>query len=207
MNGYEEVVRRAVMYGDSSALDQLTQLGEKHLAEGRFEDAAKMFKAAAAGSRFKAEGLERYVRLTGDIRQRWFDEQLCELRDWRTEQSEGVNDEFIRQVVLGQLLNEDRFIPIVLYLVLTDLGMSFYSPGGSIQRRVYVLLSVLFGVDELNDYHSKYLNSMAVRVGLDLLATEIVKRNRASLPSSNVRANESLSRVRSCVSRRNLGRH
>jgi hypothetical protein len=96
--------------------------------------------------------------------------------------NEGISDEFIRRVVVMQLLKEDRFIPIFVYLerVLAGLGMSFYSPGGSIQRRVCVLLSELFGVSEPDEYSSKYLNSVAVRVGLDLLATEVIQRNRPS---------------------------
>jgi hypothetical protein len=132
MNGYEELVRRAVIDGDTAASDQLVRLGERHLIGGHLQDAAKMFKAAAAAYQFKAEDNERWFELTRTIYQRWFDERLCTLRDWPTAGS-GISDDFVRQVVVEQLLNETRFTPIFAYLeeVLAGLGMSFYSPGAA----------------------------------------------------------------------------
>jgi hypothetical protein len=60
-------------------------------------------------------------------------------------------------------------------LVLTALGMQFYSSGGSVPRRAWVLLVELFGLEKRSRELSKYLDNGAVRVGLDLLAGEVVK--------------------------------
>jgi hypothetical protein len=90
------------------------------------------------------------------------------------------SDECIRRVVIEQLWGSDRFNPIFAYLeeILTALGMQFYSPGGSVQRRVCILLAELFGVGVTPEY-VKYAKNPAVRVGLDLLADEIVRRRGA----------------------------
>jgi len=52
--------------------------------------------------------------------------------------------------------------------------MQFFSPGGSIQRRVVCLLSEAFGVEDFD--YAEYLSNLEVRVGLDLLADEVAKR-------------------------------
>lgn len=174
---YEELVRRAVMDGDAAALDQLMALGQQHEAARRFEDASKVFKAAAGAYRLRAEESERRSALARSVYQKWFDANLCELRDWSS-QAQNVDGECIRSVIVDQLWGNEQFNPVFIYLeeVLAVLGMQFYSPGGSVPRRIWVLLTELFGLEKRSKELSKYLDSEAVRVGLDLLASEVVDR-------------------------------
>jgi hypothetical protein len=173
----EELVRRAVMDGDATALDQLTVLGQQHEAAGRFEDASKVFRAVAGAYRLCAEESERRSALARSVYQKWFDAHLCELRDWSSH-AQNVDSECIRSVIVEQLWDNEQFNSVFIYLeeVLTELGMQFYSPGGSSKRRIWNLLTELFGLEERSQYFSKYLDSEAVRVGLDLLASEVVNR-------------------------------
>ena len=174
---YEELVRRAVINGDASAADQLIKIGERHQGEGRFEDAAKMYKAVAGANLMRGKDVEHSAAAALDIYRRRFDAHLCELRDW-SGQAHKVDREYIRRVVVEQLWSDQQFAPIFAYLedVLTELGMQFYSPGGSVPRRVWLLLTELLGVEKRSKELSKYLDSVPVRVGLDLLASEVVKR-------------------------------
>ncbi|MGH6673881.1 MAG: hypothetical protein ACRECV_18180 [Xanthobacteraceae bacterium] len=174
---YEELVRRAVISGDAAALDQLMALGQQHEADGRFQDASKVFRAAAGAYRTRADEGERHAMLVHSIYQKWFDAPLCELRDWSSRMHK-IDGECIRKVIVDQLWGNEQYNPIFTYLeeVLTALGMQFYSPGGSVPRRVWVLLAELFGLEKRSNELSKYLDNKAVRLGLDLLASEVVNR-------------------------------
>ncbi len=173
MNEELELVRCAIFEGDGAALNRLMLIGQQHAAAYRFEDASRVFRAAANAYRLRAEDTERRSALEREVYQKWFEMRLCELCDWSS-QAHKIDDECIRRVVVEELC-ADEFGPIFAYLekVLTGLGMEFYSPGGSVTRRVWILLAELFGVRE----PSKYLDQMAVRVGLEQLASEVVKRS------------------------------
>jgi hypothetical protein len=111
--------------------------------------------------------------LVRDIYQKWKDENPNGPRDWQVV-APRIDDECICRVLVDELLHEERFAPLFIYLEdeLSALGMQFYSPGGSIQRRVWVLLGELFGLRD----KSEYIKHSTVMVGLDLLANEIVAR-------------------------------
>jgi hypothetical protein len=111
-----------------------------------------------------------------EINRRWIDQNPDGHRDWRAI-APRINDECIRRILVEQLRHEEYFLPIFVYLEreLSALGMEFYSPGGSVQRRVWVLLGELFGARDKSEY-SAYIEHSTVRVGLDLLANEIAKR-------------------------------
>jgi hypothetical protein len=59
------------------------------------------------------------------------------------------------------------------------MGMKFFSPGGSIQRRVCGLLGFVFGLKKDDPYYTQFIQPTAVRVGLDLIADEIERRYAA----------------------------
>src|SRR5580704_2161570 len=88
-----------------------------------------------------------------DIYRSWTDENPNGHRDWEVIAPQ-IDDECIRRVVVEQLLYEERFAPVFGYLEqeLSGLGMQFYSPGGSIQRRVWTLLRELFGLEIKSEY-------------------------------------------------------
>jgi hypothetical protein len=179
---YDDLSRRGIK-GDLQALDELMTLGTKSNAEGQFENAVKAFKEAAIGfrmsdlrNRWRAEAAEEQAKWADEVRkiyQTWIEENPGGFRQW-SNMVPGIDRERIRQVVIEQLLHEEGFAQIFPYLerVLSDLGMEFYSPGGSVQRRVCVLVCELFGLEP----HSKWLDHSAVRIGLDLLASQVVAR-------------------------------
>jgi hypothetical protein len=111
--------------------------------------------------------------LVRDINRRWIVQNPNGHRDWEVV-APRIDDECVRRIVVEQLLHEERFASVFIYLdrELSALGMQFYSPGGSVQRRVWVLLGELFGLRD----KSEYIKHSTVRVGLDLLANEVATR-------------------------------
>lgn len=119
----------------------------------------------------------------GYIYRRWIKENPKGMRELPRPASE-IDSECIRRVVVEELLYAHGFDYIFDFLedALTALGVEFFSPGGSIQRRVSYLLLEVFGFGALPS--SQYLQDTAVRVGLDLLADEIEKRCQYAQPGA-----------------------
>ena len=97
----------------------------------------------------------------------------------------GIDREFIRMTVIEELLPDEEFYYVFYFLedVLTDMGMKFFSPGGSLQRKVCGLLEFVFGLAEARLPYTKFLESTRVRIGLDLVADEIEQRYATKEPS------------------------
>jgi hypothetical protein len=110
-----------------------------------------------------------------EIYRRWIDQNPDGHRDWRVI-APRIDDECIRRILVEQLRHEKYFLPIFVYLdrELSALGWDA-DAGGSVQRRVWVLLRELFGVNKA-EYYSAYIKHSTMRIGLDLLANEIAKR-------------------------------
>jgi hypothetical protein len=187
---YEELSRRATK-GDENALRDLFSLAEQHEAETNFQEATVAFRDAAVAYRIsafrnlaRAEDTEsRVVWLSAerDIYKSWISANQSGLRELPYCEP-SVTSECIRDIVVDQLLGEESFTPVFLFLEesLSALGMQFYSPGGSIQRRVCQLLGEVFGL--YSGRESKYLSDLSVRVGLDLFANEVTTRCRSAQP-------------------------
>ncbi len=90
--------------------------------------------------------------------------------------STGITYDCLRHVVVYQLWNDDSFTSHFTFLheTLSEMGMEFFYPGGSIQRRICVLLRELFGLEDSEE--SRYLKNTNVRIGLDAFADEVIKR-------------------------------
>lgn len=115
--------------------------------------------------------------------------KLCNIyRSWLRENPDGlkpppyfepeVSVERIRQIIVGQLLYEPPYPDYFRFVSesLSSLGVEFYAPGGSVQRRVWQLLIELFGIED--GEWSEFLYSVRVRAGLDELADEVAARCR-----------------------------
>jgi len=185
MTEHDELIRRATK-GDKVAMEELFTIGEGLVAQQRFQDAATAFRDAAISYRISAfrnmthaqdaNGRAHWMALVRDIYADWIENNPQGFRAL-PRQVPGIEYDCIRQVVVDQLLAEEHFIKLFRFLedTLSKLGMQFYSPGGSIQRRVVQLLGEAFG---LSDANSGYLTRNAVRVALDQIADEVEKRCR-----------------------------
>lgn len=184
---YQELSRRA-RKRDDNALRKLFTHAERCEDEKDFREAALAFREAASAYRISAsrnlaraedaESRAAWLSVVCDLYQRWIEANPSGLRDLPYD-APSVTRECIGHVVVFELLHEESFAPIFLFLEesLSAAGMEFFSPGGSIQRRVCWLLGEVFGLE--GNRCSEYLRNSAVRVGLDLLADEVTKRCRA----------------------------
>lgn len=181
---YKELSRRATR-GDVEAMRELFAYAEQHETEHRFREATEVFRDVAIAYRIsafrnlaRAQDAESRVAWLDAVRiiyQKWLDENPNGLRKLPRPESE-VDHECIRRVVVEQLVKEEPFVNVFRFLedTLSTLGMEFYSPGGSIQRRVCQLLGEVFGLG-ISGW-SEYLQHTVVRVGLDQIADEVAKR-------------------------------
>jgi len=191
-DSYKELSRRATK-GDKEALRELFALGQKHEVEHRFEDATAVFRDAAISYRISAfrnlaraedaESRAAELATVGDIYRRWIEENPKGMRELPRPASI-IDSEYILRVLKDDLSRERFFVEVLYFLedTLAKLGMEFYSPGGSVLRRVWQLLGEVFGLSSSG--HSEYLQHMPVRVGLDLLADEIAKRCQHGQPDA-----------------------
>lgn len=183
---YKELSKKADK-GDKHALRELFNLADKIRAEGSYQQAAEIFRDTAISYRIsafrnlaraeQAESESAWLKKVEQIYQRWLEGNLQGMRSIPYVAA-GVDAEIIRKVIVDQLITDPDFQPVFgfLYAKLADLGMEFYSPGGSIQRKAIYLLLEIFGLSE-NGY-SEYLKNIDVRVGLDLISDEIINRSR-----------------------------
>jgi hypothetical protein len=179
---YKELESLALK-GDPDALRELFRYAEKLNKENRdaeaivaYRDAAIAYRVSASRNLARAEDAERSARwasVRDEIYRKWIEDNPNGMRDLPFS-AQGIDREFIRKLVIEELLRDDAFIHYFYYLeyVLMKMGEEFHSPGGSIQRRVITLLAEMFG---LGRWYS-YPHSIEVRVGLDPLADVIARR-------------------------------
>jgi len=169
--------------GDPDAVKILFDIAKNCELNRRYENAALAYREAAfvcrtLASRNSEEKTEVEYKLEDmtvarDIFAWWVEEHPDGMMKL-PRPPYGIDEEFIRVTVVRELLLEEKFNPIFWYLegVLSGMGMKFFSPGGSIQRRVCALLVSAFGLQK-DPYYTKFLQETSVRVGLDLIADEI----------------------------------
>ena len=182
---YEEISRLATK-GDNDAIRELFKLAELRESEGNFKDASILFRESAIAYRISAsrnlaridDVHQEIIRLmvASDIYKKWIESNPNGMRKLPY-QIPGITTQHIKKVVVDQLVKDESFAPIFkfLYYSLSALEMEFFSPGGTLQRRAYWLVGEVFGFEGREDA-SKFLNDISVRVCLDLLADEVVRR-------------------------------
>lgn len=190
---YEELSRRATK-GDDSALRELFTLAEQREGEKDFQGAIVAFRDAAIAYRISAfrnlarandaESSEAWSSAVRDLYKWWIDANPSGLRELPYS-APNITYDCIRSVVVDQLLGEEFFIPIFVFLEdsLTEMGMQFYSPGGSIQRRACQLVGEVFGLGY--GEKSEYLSDQSVRIALDFIVDEVAKRCQGAQVETN----------------------
>jgi hypothetical protein len=179
---YSDLVKRATK-GERSAIDELFSIGETNLEGGDLRLAATAFKDAAISFRIQSfrnsalaeKNLANAHSLSRDKRVivRWIKNHS---KDYPKAYPANVKiDEKLLFDIVQQLLNEYDYAKIhdYLYDVLTELGVEFFSPGGSPQRRIAMLTFEL-----LSGCQDDLLGNLRVRIGIDQIAAEVENRLR-----------------------------
>lgn len=186
---FDELCRQATK-GDKDAQTRLFDLAEMQFGKERFKDAASTFREAAiayriAAARHKAHGDEAagsaaWLRRVIEIAQRWIETNPAGLRPL-PQRVLGVDDEAVREIVIGELLYDEYFGSVFGYLEgqFESLGMEISSPGASVQRVVWMLVEEWFGLRTTP--WGRFLGDVRVRVGIDQIADEVLTRIPARL--------------------------
>lgn len=205
MTEHNELIHRAAK-GDKVAMEKLFAMGEDLVVQQRFQDATTAFREAAISYRISAFRNLAHAE-DADRRARWMASARDIYADWIEKnpqgfralprQAPGVDFDGMRDVILNEMLHEERFDKIFYFLenTLHELGMPFFMPGGSIERQVIYLLGEAFGLSSnysrvfgpnavLEGYHAR----SAIRVAIDQIADEVETRCsvRKKKPSAQV---------------------
>jgi hypothetical protein len=179
---YNELETRALK-GEPDGLRVLFRYAERLDREDKdseaivaYRDTAIAYRISASRNLARDEDSEKHANwltVRNEIYRKWIEDNPDGMRDLPFT-APGITRGFILKVVVEELQREATFIQYFYYLqeVLTDMGESFFSPSGSIQRRVITLLAEVFGL--ARGY--SYPDSIEVRVALDPLADEVAKR-------------------------------
>lgn len=180
---YEALIRQATK-GDKESLRELFALGERLLTDGNLDEAVKIFRESAISYRIEAfrnaalreEAEFREKRRLSDIEiyREWLSRQ-APIFEQLPRSAEGITKEFIRNIMREEIWKDDSLLPLLAFIInsLSKCGMEFFSPGGSEMRRVGDQVKIYLG---LGDIHESYLHHPDVRIGVELLADEIIKR-------------------------------
>ena len=176
-----DLTSRAVR-GEKDALRDLFALADGYKDQGKLKEAAEAFHNLNRAE--TAESLAKWHATVCEIYKLWIKENPDGFRALPLPAVE-LSKEDIRRIVTEELLHESTFGGVFdhLQVMLTSLGMQFYSPGGSIQRRVCILLEEIFGLG--TGYGPEFISNHDVRICLDLLAAEIIKR-RETISSDHI---------------------
>lgn len=181
---YQDLSSRATR-GEKDALSELFALADEFKNQGKLQDAVEAFRESAIAYRISAfrnlnraetaESQSAWQTRVNEIYRRWIENNPNGLRKLPFPAC-GLTTEDITQIAAHELFRDGSFDEIFWFLEskLESLGMQFFSPGGTIQRRVCSLLTEVFGLADGSN--SDYLENIDVRIGLDLLAAEITKR-------------------------------
>ena len=180
---YQELSSRAAR-GEKDALRELFALADQCKSEGKLDEASEAFRDSAIAYRIsafhnlnRAESLEKQFEWQTSVSKiylRWIECNPNGLRKLPFPSIDATTEDIIQIVI--ELFRDTSFYDLFRYLEmeLGSLGMHFFSPGGSIQRRVCGLLNEAFGIQDSEC--ADYLESLRVRIGLDLLADEVSER-------------------------------
>lgn len=183
---YDELVRQSTK-GADDATKKLFSLGEERASAGDFQGASEAFKDAAIGYRI-ARSRERGSRESSQNASR-YDEAIRDMyRDWIIANPHGAEPLPIDRLEAGWLdrfpaaefidLAKDPPFDIIYYHLENELsrrGVEFFSPGGSIQRRVAQIAKVMIGMN-VNAEYNQLLGEIEIRVPMDLIMDEVTRR-------------------------------
>jgi hypothetical protein len=160
----------------------LEELGEKYLKSGDLAGATEAFREAAICYRidtFRNLTHREAAQKTAEWRLQIIDKiftRWIATKNFPAERQPKLLDIPLENLV--SIINTKRTSDMVacmhfLERTLIALGAEFYSPGGSVLRRILQLLYALGGDEEA--WGRQYLGDIRVRVALDLLAKDILE--------------------------------
>ncbi|MGB4224479.1 MAG: hypothetical protein WBJ54_11755 [Syntrophorhabdus sp.] len=171
--------------GDRGAVRELFDFGRKLEGEGKFQEAAEAFREVAITYRIwasrnqtfaeDAESRAMWSATVRDIYKKWIEDNPAGPvpLPYRVP---GVTTSQILDVV-SQLFDEDPLAPILRFLEesLIATGIQFSSPGDTFERYLLGLMKEVFGLHEYH-YCEPELKNTAVRIGVDIIANEVIRR-------------------------------
>lgn len=178
-------LERRTKKGDQEAINELFEYAETIATTDQFEEAiavyrevAYIFRRTASWNQLlldEAKQLNKWHERVREIYQAWIEQNPQGFRKLPYI-AEGFSEESIRSVLLNEMQNEEFYLGIFHFIAntLTSQGVVFSSPGGSPQRHIWILVSKAFGF--FPPSHDVRLNNLDIRIGVDLLADEVVKR-------------------------------
>ncbi|MBM3359464.1 MAG: hypothetical protein FJY54_17275 [Betaproteobacteria bacterium] len=172
--------------GDRLAIKALMDLGDSHLKEGDLKSAAQAFKEAAISYRIdafrqKANYEEEHAQsrwrleIVEQIFVRWLEAHPDSVPRKRPEILDIPWERLIEMFRTNELEGVSTAIDY-LYQTLTSMGFEFYSPGGSVLRRIVELLRA-FGGAEVG-WAEQFLNDVRVRIALDQLTDRVLEASK-----------------------------
>lgn len=187
---YDELVRQSTK-GSKDALDKLFAIGEGHLVSNNPVNAAKAFKDSAISYRIAVLRNEAQLEATQNEVDNLI-EDIQILKEWISifpnghvdlpKFVTGLNNETIEAAMYGNLgrPSDPAIIRIYSFLNfhLAKCNKEFASINGNRPKFISGMLFSYFGLDITGRFYSDFsttdaLNSIDVRVGLDLLAYKI----------------------------------
>ena len=187
VDSYDEVSRLATK-GDRDAQNRLMEWAEAYLEAGDTARAAEVFREAAICYRIAAFRARTEVGEAGQ--KQWRAEAMTRMvLQWAQECMDagrlpehscpGITGEQVRDIVIDELMSDWHYSWVFLQLQrrLQGRGIEFFSPGGSIQRHVWVLVECILGLrrDFPEDYwlYQRYAD---IRVLVDPIVDEVIRR-------------------------------
>lgn len=185
MDNIDELIRRSTK-GEREALDELFSLAKKADEASQFQDATRLYREAAISFRISASRERSHSEEARSVAQAVTDElTLIEHMLQRTgaismlgSKSLHVDREAIREIVIEDSSFESatqQTLPL-LEGRLSKLGLHFSSPGGSIERKLTVLLWTLYsGVVETQE-HALWQKDPIVRLAVQYISSLLEER-------------------------------
>ena len=167
----------------------MMRIGKEHLQNKQFEEAAKVFceaaisfRLAAYARQIDAEETSARARIASES-QSIYAEWLARRKDLvltRPSYYPPVTTKTVQDIVLFQFFDNPEVEHVLRFLEihLSQCGVEFFSPGGSLQRYVVRLLALRIKANDASSHtspnDSKFLDEMDICVALDVLADRLV---------------------------------
>jgi|GEM_PF-588818 len=172
--------------GDRDAVRELFDFGRQLEGEGKFQEAAEAFREVAITYRIWASRNQTFAE-DAESRAMWSATVRNIYKKWIEDNPTGpvplpyrVPGVTASQIlnVVSQLFDEDSLAPILRFLEesLIATGVQFFSPGGTFERYLLGLMQEVFGLHEYHNYYEPELKNTAVRIGVDIIANEVIQR-------------------------------
>ena len=183
MNEHKDLIKKA-FFGDANSKKELMLIADELLAQGKFEDAANLYKEAASCYRMgesRAEGgseevIELNQALQGEIKVlvKWIATHPSGFATLPVASALVTGDAIWNSIFgRGSRLDDRDHILATLETAIKEAGASVGSQGNSVNRRSLGLLERYF-FGPIKGDESELLSNLRVRIAVDLLADHVM---------------------------------